>query len=77
MTKEEFKNLDTLSQIQYVNNALKEGTTLTKFSEEIEISRKTISKNFAKIGYKYSQSKKQYVLENTDIQVGQQKKYYN
>lgn len=77
MTKEEFKNLDILSQIEYVNNVLKEGTTLTKFSEEVEISRKTISKNFAKIGYKYSQSKKQYILENTDIQAGEQKKYYS
>ena len=77
MTKEEFKNLDILSQIDYVNNVLKEGTTLTKFSEEIEISRKTIRKNFAKSGYKYSQSKKQYILENTDMQAGEQKKYYS
>ena len=77
MNKEEFKNLDILSQIEYVNNILKEGTTLTKFSEEIEISRKTISKNFSKLGYKYSESKKQYMLENTDIQAGEQKKYYS
>ena len=48
----------------------------TAFSEEVGISRKTISKNFAKVGYKYSQSKKQYILENTDVQVGEQKKYY-
>ena len=64
MNKEQFKNLDILAQIEYVNNILKEGKTLTAFSEEVEISRKTISKNFSKFGYKYSQSKKQYILAN-------------
>ena len=77
MNKDQFKNLDILDQIKYVNNILKEGQTLTKFSEEIEISRKTISKNFSKAGYKYSQSKKQYMLENTDIQAGECEKYYS
>jgi hypothetical protein len=77
MNKEKFKNLDILDQIEYVNNILKEGQTLTKFSEEVEISRKTISKNFSKSGYKYSQSKKQYVFENTGIQAGEEKKYYS
>ena len=77
MNKEQFKNLDILAQIEYVNNILKEGKTLTAFSEEVEISRKTISKNFGKAGYKYSQSKKQYILENTDVQAGEQKKYYS
>ena len=77
MNKEQFKNLDILAQIEYVNNILKEGKTLTAFSEEVEISRKTISKNFGKAGYKYSQSKKQYILENTDVKAGEQKKYYS
>ena len=77
MNKEQFKNLDILAQIEYVNNILKEGKTLTAFSEEVEISRKTISKNSGKAGYKYSQSKKQYILENTDVQAGEQKKYYS
>ena len=77
MNKEQFKNLDILAQIGYVNNILKEGKTLTAFSEEVEISRKTISKNFGKVGYKYSHSKKQYILENTDVKAGEQKKYYS
>ncbi|CEK34518.1 Hypothetical Protein UMC2_37291 [[Clostridium] sordellii] len=77
MNKEEFKKLDVLVQIELVNKVLKEGTTLTSFSEEVGISRKTISKNFSKVGYKYSQSKKQYVLENTELQAGEQKKYYS
>lgn len=77
MNKEQFKSLDILSQIEYVNKILKEGKTLTVFSEEVGISRKTISKNFSKLGYKYSQSKKQYILENTDVQALEQKKYYS
>lgn len=77
MNKEEFKKLDPLAQIELVNKVLKEGTTLTVFSEKVGISRKTISKNFSNVGYKYSQSKKQYILENTDVQAGVQKKYYN
>ena len=77
MNKEQFKNLDILAQIEYVNNILKEGKTLTAFSEEVEISRKTISKNFGKAGYKYSQSKKQYIIGNTDVQAGEQKEYYS
>lgn len=77
MNKEQFKKLDILEQIEIVNKVLKEGKTLTAFSEEVEISRKTISKNFSKIGYKFSQSKKQYIIENTDVQAGGQKKYYS
>lgn len=77
MNKEQFKNIEIFEQIEYVNNILKEGKTLTSFSEEIGISRKTISKNFSKAGYKYSQSKKQYILENTEVESREQKKYYS
>ena len=77
MNKEQFKNIEIFEQIEYVNNILKEGKTLTSFSEEIGISRKTISKNFSKAGYKYSQSKKQYILVNTDVEAREQKKYYS
>lgn len=77
MNKDEFKILSIIDQIEIVNKTLKEGKTLTAFSEEVGISRKTISKNFSKLGYKYSQSKKQYIVENTDVQTGQQKKYYS
>ncbi|WP_394867498.1 hypothetical protein [Paraclostridium bifermentans] len=77
MNKEQFKNIEIFEQIEYVNNILKEGKTLTSFSEEIGISRKTISKNFSKAGYKYSQSKKQYILENANVEAREQKKYYS
>ncbi|WP_270943277.1 hypothetical protein [Romboutsia lituseburensis] len=77
MNKDEFKILSIIDQIEIVNKTLKDGKTLTAFSEEVGISRKTISKNFSKLGYKYSQSKKQYILENTDIQAGEQKEYYS
>ena len=77
MNKEEFKNIDTLKQIEYVNKVLKEGQTLTAFSEKVGISRKTISKYFIKAGYKYSQSKKQYILENTEVKAREQEEYYS
>lgn len=77
MNKEQFKNIDIFEQIEHVNNILKKGKTLTSFSEEIGISRKTISKNFSKAGYKYSQSKKQYIIENTTFEAMEQKKYYS
>lgn len=77
MNKEQFKNIEIFEQIEYVNNILKKGKTLTSFSEEIGISRKTISKNFSKAGYKYSQSKKQYIVENTKVEAREQKKYYS
>lgn len=77
MNKEQFKNIEIFEQIEYVNNILKEGKTLTSFSEEIGISRKTISKNFSKAGYKYSQSKKQYILENTEVKARERKEYYS
>ena len=75
MNKDKFKNLDVLDQIMYVNNRLKEGQSLTSFSEEINISRKTISRNFSKAGYKFSQSKKQYIVDNTNIQAKEMEKY--
>lgn len=75
MNKDKFKNLDVLDQIMYVNNRLKEGQSLTSFSEEINISRKTISRNFSKAGYKFSQSQKQYIVDNTNIQAKEMEKY--
>lgn len=63
MNKEQFKNLDILAQIEYVNNILKEGKTLTAFSEEVEISRKTISKNFSNLGINIARVKSSISLQ--------------
>ena len=76
MNKEKFKKLNISAQIEHVNKLLKKGTTLTAFSEEIGLSRKTISRNFSNAGYKYSQSKKQYILDNTDVDDEKSKEYY-
>ena len=76
MNKEKFKKLDISAQIEHVNKVLKEGKTLTAFSEEIGLSRKTISRNFSNAGYKYSQSKKQYILDNTNVYDKETKEYY-
>ena len=35
MNKEQFKNLDILAQIEYVNNILKEGKTLLLFQKKL------------------------------------------
>ena len=76
MNKEKFKKLNISAQIEHVNKLLKKGKTLTAFSEEIGLSRKTISRNFSNAGYKYSQSKKQYILDNTDCDDEKSKEYY-
>ena len=76
MNKEKFKKLNISAQIEHVNKLLKKGKTLTAFSEEIGLSRKTISRNFSNAGYKYSQSKKQYILDNTDVDDKKLKEYY-
>ena len=76
MNKEKFKKLNISAQIEHVNKLLKKGKTLTAFSEEIGLSRKTISRNFSNAGYKYSQSKKQYILDNTDVDDEKSKEYY-
>lgn len=68
MNREDFKNLDIRSQINYVNKILKEGKTVTDFSKDIGISRKIISKNFSESGYKFNQSQKQYILQSVDLE---------
>ena len=37
MNKEQFKNLDILAQIEYVNNILKEGKTLARVKSSISL----------------------------------------
>ena len=60
MNKTEFNNLEVMEQIEYINNQLMEGNTLTKLSKSIGIARSTISERFEKVGYKYNGDVKQY-----------------
>lgn len=76
LNREDFKKLDILSQINYVNKILKEGKTVTDFSKDIGISRKIISKNFSESGYKFNQSQKQYILQSIDLEKEETEKSY-
>ena len=60
MDKEQFNSLEIIEQINYINNKLSEGNTLTKLSKEIGIGRSTITDRFNKVGYKYNNEVKQY-----------------
>lgn len=58
MDKLKFEVLAPQGKINYMHDKLKEGLTLTTISEEIKISKKTISKKLKEIGYTLSKQKK-------------------
>ena len=60
MTKEDFNKLDIIEQINYINEKLIEGNTLTNVCKSIGIGRSTIRDRFEKTGYKYNSEIKQY-----------------
>ena len=60
MTKEEFNSLSILEQIDYINNNLQSGSTLTNICKSIGIGRSTVRDRFEKAGYKYNSEAKQY-----------------
>lgn len=59
-----FDNMKVLDQINYINNKLKEGYSLTKTCETIGINRKTISKRFAKENYIFDKAANIYMESN-------------
>ncbi|MPQ34092.1 hypothetical protein E4V42_22140 [Clostridium estertheticum] len=61
MKGEDYKKLAILNQLTFINNKLKEGSTLTEISLDINISRKTIGNKFIKAGYIFSKPLKQYI----------------
>ena len=69
MDKITFNNLDIMEQIEYINNSLLEGGTLTGICKTIGIGRSTISDRFKKIEYKYSKEENKYIhnASNTDV----------
>ena len=56
MDKEHFNSLEIIEQINYINDKLLEGNTLSKLAKEIGIGRSTISDRFNNVGYKYNSS---------------------
>lgn len=70
MTKEQFNQLEKLEQVQYINDKLKEGYSLTKISKELGIGRSTITDRFNKINYFYSKDSNKYIYNDsvTDVE---------
>ena len=61
MDKDTFNQLDIMDQIEFINNKLKEGYSLTKLDQEnIISSRKTVSNRFKKMGYELNKNTNQY-----------------
>ncbi|MCC0705232.1 hypothetical protein IC213_19430 [Clostridioides sp. ES-S-0049-02] len=61
MDRYTFDNLPIKEQIQYINNKLLEGSTLTNTCKDIGIGRTTIRNRFKQHGYEFNQAKKLYI----------------
>ncbi|MCC0785150.1 hypothetical protein IR152_19400 [Clostridioides sp. ES-S-0108-01] len=61
MDRYTFDNLHINEQIQYINNKLLEGNTLTNTCKDIGIGRTTIRNRFKQHGYEFNQAKKLYI----------------
>lgn len=67
MKKEDFNKLDIDKQIEYFNQQLLEGGSITSICKNIGIGRSTVSDRFKKANYKHNKSNNQYELvENND-----------
>ncbi len=64
MNKEEFNKLGLKDQLDFVNVEL-EKKSLTKISDEIKISRKTLRNRFDKFGYVYDKQSNKYIIKST------------
>lgn len=62
MNKDKFNELEVKDQIEFINKEL-ENKSLTKISEELKVSRKTIRNRFEKIGYSYDKQSNKYKIE--------------
>ena len=60
-TREEFDLLDGQDQLEYINKLTANGTSLTAISKILNISRKTLTNRFAKLGYAYDDIAKAYI----------------
>ena len=62
MNRDEFNQLDVKDQINFVNKEL-DKKSLTKISDEINVSRRTFRNRFEKFGFVYDNQCKKYVLK--------------
>lgn len=66
MKKLEFNDLKLNDQVQYINNQLQKGLSLTSICKSIEIDRSTIRKRFKSRGYVFNSNSNLYEFENLD-----------
>ena len=64
MTREEFKNLDILSQVNFINEELKIHKSITNVCKVHNLRRATIQSWFEKEGYILNRNINQYVSSN-------------
>lgn len=69
ITRAEFDKLSLIEQKDFLNILLKQGKSLTKISEEINIARKTIRERMSKINYKYDKNTNQITLETENTKI--------
>ena len=62
MDKENYKLLDVLEQIAYVNGLLIKKQSLTKITKDLDVARSTLGRNFKKADYVYDSTNKQFVI---------------
>lgn len=60
MRRSDFDKLEVRNQIEYINNKLVEGNTLTNICKELGIGRSTIRDRFKKVSYQYDKTINQY-----------------
>ena len=65
LNKEEFNELKVKDQIDFINIEL-EKKSLTKISEEIKVSRKTLRSRFDKFGYVYDKRSNKYIIKSIE-----------
>ena len=73
MHRSDFDKLEVRDQIEYINNKLAEGNTLTNICKCLDIGRSTIRDRFKKISYEYNKSINQYeciveIVESKEIE---------
>ena len=61
MNKEQFNKLNFIDKIDYLNNKLKEGQTVTRIREEIGIGEKALQREIKANGYRYNSKERQYI----------------
>ncbi|MGL4731705.1 MAG: hypothetical protein ACRCW0_08980 [Clostridium sp.] len=67
MNRTEFDSLDIEDKMNYLNNELEKGNTVTRVMEDLRIGEKTLQKIIKENGYSYNQKLRRYVKCNTNI----------